>query len=60
MPRLAIILEQGRGRPFDAFDREAQFRAGRARGLTELLDEFFNLRRKSLERLIGLKRENWY
>lgn len=53
MPRLEIILEHGRSRPFDPFDREAQFREAR-RPLPALLDEFAELRLANLERLRGL------
>jgi len=54
MPRLAIILEHGPGRPFDPFDREAQFRDSRGKSLTNLLDEFAALRADNLVRLHGL------
>jgi hypothetical protein len=51
MPRLAIILEHGPSRPFDPFDREAQFREGDGKSLSTLLDEFSALRRDNLARL---------
>ena len=51
MPRLTIILEHGRTRPFDPFDREAQFRNGDKKPIAALLDEFETLRRENLERL---------
>ncbi|MGH9583497.1 MAG: DinB family protein, partial [Bryobacteraceae bacterium] len=51
MPRLAIILEHGPGRPFDPFDREAQFRESNGKSLPMLLDEFSALRRDNLARL---------
>lgn len=54
MPRLAIILEHGPARPFDAFDREAQFTESQGRPLPELLDEFSALRRDNLARLRAL------
>jgi len=54
MPRLAIILEHGPGRPFDPFDREEQLRADQSKPLTTLLDEFSVLRRDNLERLRAL------
>ncbi len=54
MPRLAIILEHGTARPFDPFDREAQFRESKGQTLTALLDEFAALRRDNLERLRAL------
>ena len=54
IPRLAIILEQGPARPFDPFDREAQFRESAGKPLPALLDEFRALRRDNLERLRAL------
>jgi len=51
MPRLAIILEHGKARPFDPFDREAQFRDSKGKSLPVLLDEFAALRRENLIRL---------
>lgn len=51
MPRLAIILEHGPSRPFDRFDREAQFRESNGKSLSVLLDEFSALRRDNLARL---------
>ena len=51
MPRLAIILEHGPSRPFDPFDREAQFTASHGKSLPALLDEFAELRRANLARL---------
>jgi hypothetical protein len=54
MPRLAIILEHGPGRPFDSFDREAQFSESQGRSLSSLLDEFSTLRRDGLTRLRAL------
>lgn len=51
MVRLKIILEEGPKRPFDAFDREAQFRESGERSLPTLLDEFQALRAGNLERL---------
>jgi hypothetical protein len=54
MPRLLIILEHGPARPFDPFDREAQFRESVGKTLPMLLDEFSSLRRANLTRLRGL------
>src|SRR5437588_13098417 len=54
MPRLAIILEQGPNRPFDPFDREAQFRDSQGKSLPTLLDEFSALRRDNLAQLRAL------
>lgn len=54
MPRLEIILEHGSDRPFDPFDREAQFHESKGKPLSTLLDEFSALRRGNLERLRAL------
>jgi hypothetical protein len=51
MPRARIILEQGERRPFDKFDRFAQFALSRGRPLDSLLDEFASLRRENLREL---------
>jgi hypothetical protein len=57
MPRLDIILKHGPSRPFDPFDREAQFRENPGIPLSALLDEFAALRHDNLARLrsLGLK-----
>jgi hypothetical protein len=49
--RARIILEHGEARPFDKFDRLAQFDASKGRSLDELLDEFASLRRANLTEL---------
>jgi len=54
MPRLAIILAHGPTRPFDPFDREAQFEQSKGKLLSSLLDEFTALRRDNLTQLRGL------
>ena len=54
IPRLAIILEHGPSRPFDPFDREAQFRDSQGKSLPQLLDEFSALRGDNLARLRAL------
>lgn len=54
LPRLEIVLEYGPERPFDPVDREAHLREGAGKPLTTLLDEFSELRRKSLTRLGAL------
>ena len=51
MPRLEIILEHGETRPFERFDREAQFLESRGMALSRLLAEFAGLRRDNLARL---------
>lgn len=54
IPRLTIILEHGESRAFDPFDREAQFRDSQGKSLPALLDEFADLRRRSLARVRAL------
>jgi len=51
IPRARMILEQGRRRPFDQFDRFAQFRDSAGKSLVELLDEFARLLAESLATL---------
>ena len=55
MTRLRIIVEHGRDRPFDAFDREAQFRERADIIVEDLLDEFRTLRAANLDHLRGLR-----
>jgi hypothetical protein len=54
MPRARIILQYGEARPFEKFDRFAQFAASKGRTLASLLDEFATLRRGSLRELAAL------
>ena len=54
IPRLRIILEQGDARPFDTFDRLAQFEASRGKTLASLLDEFAAARGESLQALTAM------
>jgi len=54
LPRAKIILEHGEARPFDTFDRLAQFAAPGGRTLDSLLDEFAALRELNLRELAGL------
>jgi len=51
MTRARIILEYGEARPFDRFDRLAQFKENQGKSLGELLDEFTLLRRENLAAL---------
>lgn len=51
LARARIILEHGPARPFDPYDRYAQFEASRGRTLLQLLDEFETLRRANLRTL---------
>ncbi len=51
IPRLKIILKLGEARPFDPFDRFAQFEASKGKSLRELLETFATLRRQNLTTL---------
>ena len=55
LPRARIILEHGESRPFDKFDRFAQFAASEGRTLDSLLDEFATLRRDNLQELVRMR-----
>jgi hypothetical protein len=54
LPRARIILDQGEARPFDTFDRLAQFSESAWRTLDSLLDEFGVLRAANLRDLAAL------
>ena len=54
LPRARIILERGDARPFDTFDRFAQFRGSQGRPLSDLLDEFAARRAENLRQLAAL------
>jgi hypothetical protein len=54
MPRVRIILENGEKRPFDPFDRCAQFKADQDKSLEQLLDDFARLRKENLAALQAL------
>lgn len=49
--RAKIILEHGEARPFDPFDRFAQFEESKGKTLGELLEEFAALRERNLATL---------
>lgn len=49
--RTRILLEHGTDRPFEPFDRFAQFEASRGKSMAELLEEFAVLRERNLETL---------
>lgn len=49
--RARIILEHGPARPFDAYDRYAQFEESRGKTLAQLLDEFDRLRAENITAL---------
>jgi DinB superfamily len=53
--RAKIILEHGEARPFDPFDRFAQFEESKGKTLGELLDEFAALRERNLATLREMK-----
>ena len=55
LPRARVILEHGATRPFEPFDRFAQFEASRGRSLNQLLDEFASARARSLSELASLR-----
>ncbi|MEK6799352.1 MAG: DinB family protein [Planctomycetota bacterium] len=55
MTRAKIILQHGESRPFDPYDRYAQYQAGKGKTIAQLLDEFEALRRSNIETLRGLK-----
>jgi uncharacterized damage-inducible protein DinB len=51
MARAKIILDHGLSRPFDPYDRFAQFEKSKGKTANQLLDTFESLRRKNLEEL---------
>jgi hypothetical protein len=55
MPRVRRILESGESQAFDPFDRWAQERESRGKSLSQLLDEFADLRAQNLNQLRALK-----
>jgi hypothetical protein len=61
IPRIRIILEQGEVRPFDPFDRLAQFEENQGKSLDQLLDDFASLRMENLAALqtLNLQKEDW-
>lgn len=54
MQRVRIILQHGEARPFNTFDRFAQFAVSQGRTLASLLDEFRTVRQHSLDELAAL------
>jgi hypothetical protein len=54
LARVRIILEHGEARPFDKFDRLAQFDASQGRSIDALLDQFAALRQANLRELASL------
>ena len=55
MSRVRILLAHGESRPFDPFDRLAQFEESRGRSLGSLLDQFAALRSENLAALAALR-----
>ena len=55
LPRIRIVLEHGDARPFETFDRLAQFAESKGRTMDELLDEFAALRSDNLRQLAALR-----
>jgi hypothetical protein len=51
IPRAKIILAQGEDRRFTPFDRFAQFHESKGKSLSELLDEFAQIRAENLATL---------
>ncbi|MBX3397050.1 MAG: DinB family protein [Phycisphaerae bacterium] len=51
IPRMRIILEAGTERPFDKYDRYAQFEECAGKSLNQLLDEFEQCRNTSISSL---------
>jgi hypothetical protein len=58
IPRARIILEHREAKPFEKFDRLAQFAQSQGRTLASLLDEFAVLRRENLQALESLHPTN--
>lgn len=55
IPRARIILEHGTSKPFEPFDRLAQFQASGGKSLNQLLAEFSELRARNLAELVELR-----
>jgi len=51
IPRMKTILEFGMERPFEQFDRYAQFQESQGKTLTQLLHDFTRLRQENLQTL---------
>jgi len=51
IPRARMILDFGESRPFEKFDRFAQFESSRGKSIGELLDEFARLRTAGIHQL---------
>ena len=55
LPRAKLIMAHGDRRPFETFDRFAQFADSEGRTLAGLLDEFAALRRENLRELAAMR-----
>ena len=55
LPRAKIILQWGEAQRFEPFDREGYMRYGRGKTLSQLLDEFAQLRARNLDELRALR-----
>jgi hypothetical protein len=51
--RAEIILSERTDKKFEPFDRFAQFKESKGKSLSQLLDEFTNLRRQNIGRLLS-------
>jgi len=49
IPRAKIILEYGEDKPFEPFDRFAQFKDSEGKALNDLLEEFATLRDENID-----------
>ena len=55
IPRARVILEHGETKAFEPFDRLAQLENSKGKSMSELLDEYADLRADNLEALEGMK-----
>ena len=51
IPRMEIILSEGRDKKFEPFDRFAQFRESQGKSLHQLLEEFKQIRERNIQHL---------
>jgi hypothetical protein len=58
IPRAKIILEHGVSRPFEPYDRFAQFEESKGKTLKQLLDKFELLRKQNIQWLQSLNVSN--
>lgn len=55
IPRARTILQSGEEVAFEPFDRYAQYEESKGKSMTDLLNEFADLRRRTLDDLAGLE-----